>query len=307
MFGMFDLVTVGHFSIDYIISPGIRRSRETLGGPPTFCSLAAKKLSASVSVVSKVGADFPSEYVEWLTANGVDLSGMSIVEGASTTRFVLRYEEGRRKLRLKSRAPSIGMDDISDSLRSRAIHAAPIANELSAETISKMRGLTDVLSLDPQGLLRIFDEEGNVDLTKMANHKLLREINIFKSAEKELRSYAGTADPSSAFGKIHRHGVEIIIMTKGSEGSLLSHRGKVYEIPACNPTAFVDPTGAGDVFIGAFLAEYIRGREVIWCGCVGSASASFTVEDLGPSRFGERREVYERASEIVEGVRMPRL
>jgi sugar/nucleoside kinase (ribokinase family) len=277
---MFDLVTVGHLSIDYVISPKITHSRETLGGPPTFCSLAARKLDARVSIVSKVGADFPPEYVECLAASGVDLSGMSVVESASTTRFVLRYEQGRRMLQLKSRAPPIRMDDISDSLRSRAIHAAPIADELPAETIGKMR---------------------------IGNRELLREIDIFKSATKELESFVGTADLASALEETHEQGIQIVIVTKGSEGSILSCKGKTYEIPACKPMAFVDPTGAGDVFISAFLAEYIQGREATWCGCVGSASASFVVEDLGPSRFGEKGEVYERASKALESVRTLRL
>ncbi|MDH5439632.1 MAG: PfkB family carbohydrate kinase [Candidatus Bathyarchaeota archaeon] len=304
---MFDLVTVGHLSIDYVISPRIPRSRETLGGPPTFCSLAAKKLDARVSIVSKVGGDFPPEYVEWLAASAVDLSGMSVIESASTTRFVLRYEEGRRMLRLKSRAPSIRMDDIPDSLRSRAIHAAPIADELPDDTIGKMRGSTDVLSLDPQGLLRIFDEQGNASLGKRGNRELLRKIDIFKSATKELESFVGTANLTSALEEIHEQGVQIVIVTKGSEGSILSHKGKIHEIPACEPVAFVDPTGAGDAFIGAFLAEYIQGREVTWCACVGSASASFVVEDLGPSRFGAKREVHERASKAFESVAALRL
>jgi sugar/nucleoside kinase (ribokinase family) len=62
----------------------------------------------------------------------------------------------------------------------------------------------------------------------------------------------------------------------------------------------LDPTGAGDVFIGAFLAEYIRTKDPVWCACVGSASASFVVEGIGPERFGERQETYERAKEIYE-------
>ena len=304
---MFDLVTVGHFAIDLIFSPKKVRSSETLGGPPTFCSLAAKKLDTSVSVISKVGSDFSSEYVEYLTANGVDLSGLRVVDGASTTRFILKYETYGRKLRLKSRAPSVGVDDIPDSLKSRAIHAGPIANELSAETIGKLRGSADVLSLDPQGLVRVFDGEGNVSLRRIVDHKILRDIDIFKSATEELKPFVDTTDLPSALQKISEYGVEIVIVTKGGEGALLYHQGKVYKIPACKPRGFVDATGAGDVFIGAFLAEYIRRKNVAWCGCVGSASASFIVEGLGSCGFGEKRKVYERASEAFERVRTLRI
>jgi len=55
---MFDLVTVGHFAIDLILSPKIANPRLTLGGSPTYVSLAARKLGARGSVISKVGKDF---------------------------------------------------------------------------------------------------------------------------------------------------------------------------------------------------------------------------------------------------------
>lgn len=299
---MFDLITVGHFAIDLIISPLIASPRSTLGGPPTYASMAARKLGAEVSVVSKVGGDFPSEYIDWLIENGVDLSGLKRIGDASSTSFTLKYEGGTRKLQLKSRAPPIEPEDIPESLESKAVHAAPIANELPSETVSKLRGLTGLLAIDPQGLVRKFDSEGNVNFQRMGNCLILKNVDILKSAMNELRFVVDTADLSLAFKKIHEYGVETVIVTKGVKGSVLSHKGKICVVPACRPKDFVDATGAGDVFIGAFLAEYLRGEDVTWCGCVGSAAASFVIEGVGPSRFGEKREVYERASEAFENL-----
>lgn len=304
---MFDLTTVGHFAIDFIISPKIARSETTLGGPPTFSSIAAKKLGADVTVISKVGGDFSSEYIDWLIENGVDLSGLKRVSDALSTRFILKYGKGKRRLQLRSRAPSIEPSDIPESLESRAIHAAPIANELPVETISKLRNLTEILSLDPQGLVREFDNEGNVKFGRLRDHQVLKNIDIFKSAMNELNSVVEAADIPFTFKKLHEYGVETIIVTKGMNGSILSQKGKVYAIPACRPKVFADATGAGDAFIGAFLAEYIRGEDITWCACVGSAAASFIVEGIGSSKFGEKREVYERASEAFERLKASNL
>ena len=85
--------------------------------------------------------------------------------------------------------------------------------------------------------------------------------------------------------------------SRGMKESKLLLEGKLYDIPACKPRVTQDPTGAGDAFIGAFLAEYLMGKDPIWCACVGSASASFVVESLGPM-FGEKKEIYARASKI---------
>jgi sugar/nucleoside kinase (ribokinase family) len=297
---MFDLVTVGHFAIDQIFLPKIAALKPTLGGSPTYVSLAARKLGAKVSVISKVGENFPSEYVEWLKANGVDLSGLKHIRDASTTRFLLKYEKQKRQLQLKSQAPLIYPKDVSNSLQAKVIHVAPIANELSQDVIDKLRGLTTVLSLDPQGFVRKFDEQGNVRLEKWENPQVLRQIDIYKSSLDEIKAVTGLSDFRRAVQKIREYGVKIIVVTKGMKGATLFFDEEIYEIPACKSKVVQDVTGAGDGFIGAFLAEYVQGKDPVWCAYVGSAAASFIVEGLGPAVFGEKEETYKRAIRIYE-------
>jgi len=297
---MFDLVTVGHFAIDLITSPKITKPKQTLGGPPTYVSLAARKLDAKVSVISKVGEDFPPKHIAWLESDGVDLSGLKRIKGASTTRFILEYSNWKRKLQLKSQAPPILPEDVPNSLQAKAIHMAPIANELSRNVADKLKTLTDTLSLDPQGFVRGFDAKGNVHLKRWEDQKLLERIDLYKSSLSEIRMVTGLADLGLAMEKIHDYGAKIVIVTRGMKRSKLLFEEKLYDIPTCKPKIVRDPTGAGDAFIGAFLAEYAKGKDPVWCACVGSASASFVVEGVGPEVFGQKEEIYARASKIYE-------
>jgi len=297
---MFDLVTIGHFAIDLIQAQKILDSAPTLGGPPTYVSLAASQLNSKVSVVSKVGEDFPSNYISWLKAKEVDLSGLKIVKGASTTSFFLRYENGKRRLQLKSRAPPIFSEDIPASTTAKAIHVAPIANEMSLNVIKKLRTLTNILSLDPQGFLRVFDKSGNVKLRKWDGSKVLEQIDIYKSSLREIKIITGLANLRSAMKQIHNIGPKVVLVTKGIMGSTLFFEGTFHDIPSCKPRVTLDSTGAGDTFIGAFLAEYIKGKDPLWCACVGSAASSFVVEGIGPAVFGGKEETYRRANKIYE-------
>ena len=295
---MFDLVTVGHFAIDLISSPKITTPKPTLGGPPIYVSVAARKLDAKVSVISKVGEDFSSRHIAWLNANGVDLSGLKRIKGASTTRFILKYTNWKRQLQLKSRAPPILPEQVPNSLRAKAIHTAPVANEISRNLVDKLRTLTNVLSLDPQGFVREFDTEGNMHLKRWDDQQVLEQIDLYKSSSSEIRMVTGLADLRLAMEKIHGYGAEIVIVTRGMKGSKLLFEGRLHDIPACKPKIVRDPTGAGDAFIGAFLAEYVRGKDPVWCACIGSASASFVVEGVGPKVFGGKEEIYARATKI---------
>ncbi len=299
---MFDIVSVGHFSIDSIFLPDRRTPFVVLGGSTAYVSLAARRLESRVAAISKVGSDFPEAYRWWLDQEGVNLSGLKKVETASTTRFELKYSTdlSERTLHLKSKAPPIDADDLPNPLKAFAIHVAPIAGEVTYEIVEKLKNHADVLSLDPQGLVRRFDESGNTSLGSLADSRILDLINIYKSSQSEIQAVTGQTDLVSAVESIHNHGVKIVIVTLGSKGALLSVEGTHYDVPACVPAKLVDPTGAGDALISGFLSEYVNGENILRCACVGAATASFVIESIGPTFFGDKTQVYQRARELYE-------
>lgn len=298
---MFDLVTVGHFSID-LIELGVGPPKKALGGPPTYVSLTARKLGARVSVVSKVGGDFPSTYRRWLKKQGIDLSFLKITRETRTTSFLLKYTRGKRTLRLLSRAPPIEAEDVPNRLHAKIIHVAPITGEVSEAAVSKARHLADILSVDPQGFVRRFDQEGWTRLAPMKNPKIFKAFDIFKASVEEVEVITGASNPISAIRRIRKYGVDLVMITMGTEGVLLSLKDRTYKIPPCKPKVVKDTTGAGDTFIGAFLAEYLTRRDPLWCACVGSAAASLLIESVGPSLPGDQNQVYERAHRAYEGI-----
>jgi sugar/nucleoside kinase (ribokinase family) len=297
-----DVAVVGHFSIDSIFLPSRSGPFTVLGGSVTYVSFVAKRLDGTVSIISKVGGDFPEAYMWWLRQEGIDVSGVIKLANEGTTRFELGYSKdlSNRTLRLKSKASSINVSDLPDSLRAKAVHVAPIAGEVSYEVVEHLKGCTEILSLDPQGLLRSFDETGNVTFCSPVDKRLLSLINIYKSSFDEISALTGHSDLNSAIKAIHDFGVETVIVTLGVKGAALSVEKTLYSIPACSSRIFVDPTGAGDVFIGGFLTEYVRQKDSLWCACVGSAAASLVVEGIGPTFFGEKEEIYRRARSIYE-------
>ncbi len=296
---MLDLVTVGHFVIDLIISPRGTNPVVTLGGPPTFVSVAASTLGAKAGVVSKVGRDF-LKYVDWLCHNNIDLSLVKVFEKASTTRYELTYNGDERELQLKDLAPSIVVDDLPSSLRAHAIHVSPVANELSTSILGTLRDKTPLLSIDLQGFLREFDESGFVNLKGLGDMNFLQQCDVFKSSIEEIKAVTRNRKLRDSVEKIRECGVKTVLVTMGREGTLAYVGEEFYHVPACKPAKLIDPTGAGDAFMGGFLAELIRKREPLWCCCVGSAAASFVLEDFGFRRLPEGYEIYERATKIYE-------
>lgn len=297
-----DITVAGHFAIDTIRLPNIPHPFVMLGGSVAYVSLVAKRLEANVQVISRIGGDFPQAYTWWLKQENIDLSGVVKYDSETTTRFALEYSDdlSERTLKLKSRALPLELKDLPANLNAKAIHVAPIAGEIAVDLVEHLRGCTDVLSLDPQGMLRRFDSTGNASGCSLFDMRLLELVDVYKSSADEICVLTGQSELEEAIKIVHKHGVKTVIVTIGGKGAMLSVEKTVYNIPACQPNAFVDPTGAGDAFIGGFLIEFVRAKDSFWCACVGSAAASFVVESLGLTCLGTKEEIYERANVIYE-------
>ena len=297
-----DVAVAGHFAIDTIRLPSRSSPFVVLGGSVTYVSFVAKRLDAVVSIISKVGGDFPEAYIWLLQEEGIDLSSVAKLANKQTTHFELGYSNdlSNRTLKLTSKAPRINVNNLPRSLQAKAVHIAPIAGEISYNVVKKLKSCAEVLSLDPQGLLRRFDKTGNVTQRSKVDKRLFSLVNVYKSSLDEITALTGQPDLTSAINAVHDFGVETVIVTLGAKGAVLSVEKTVYNIPPCSSRVFVDPTGAGDAFIGGFLTEYTRQKDSLWCACVGSAAASLVIEGIGPTFFGEKEEIYERARFVYE-------
>jgi len=297
-----DVAVAGHFAIDTIRLPSRSSPFVVLGGSVTYVSFVAKRLDAVVSIISKVGGDFPEAYIWLLREEGIDLSSVAKLANKQTTHFELGYSNdlSNRTLKLTSKAPRINVNNLPRSLQAKAVHIAPIAGEISYNVVKKLKSCAEVLSLDPQGLLRRFDKTGNVTQRSKVDKRLFSLVNVYKSSLDEITALTGQPDLTSAINAVHDFGVETVIVTLGAKGAVLSVEKTVYNIPPCSSRVFVDPTGAGDAFIGGFLTEYTRQKDSLWCACVGSAAASLVIEGIGPTFFGEKEEIYERARFVYE-------
>jgi len=262
----------------------------------------AKRLGAIVSIISKVGEDFPEAYIKQLASEGVNLSGIVKVKNSQSTRFELKYSHdfSSRTLKLEGKAPAITVEDLPKALKTKAVHIGPIAAEVSYEVIEQLQKCCDLLSLDPQGITRRFDKNGNTVQDSLADKHILELIDVYKSSLDEIKAITSTSVLKSAIKKVHDYGVKTVIVTLGTAGAILSHENSISKIPAYKSANVIDPTGAGDSFIGAFLAKYAKGKEPLWCACAGSAVASLVVEAIGTSFSLDREEVYRRARVLYE-------
>jgi sugar/nucleoside kinase (ribokinase family) len=118
-----------------------------------------------------------------------------------------------------------------------------------------------------------------------------------KPNELEAEIITGLQDRVEAAKELVKWGARVAIVTLGEKGSVVYDGKACLMIPAYKTVA-LDPTGAGDVYAGAFLTEYSRTRDVASSCLYASAAASIMVENVGPDFPVTDAEVRRRAAVI---------
>jgi sugar/nucleoside kinase (ribokinase family) len=288
---MADVTVIGHIAIDKIITN--EGSRIQLGGPPTYMTLIAGLFGNKLDVITKVGKDIPKKLLSKASYLGMDLQGMT-VEGAFTTRFILDYRGLERTLKVESVCEKITLEDIAEV--QDAVLVTPIIGEIYPEMLDKIN--SEIIALDPQGFLREILDDGNIRLKPWLSDETLGTIEVFKSSLRELEVITGYVDPWRGLEYILDQGVNTAIATRGAQGSLLATKTERFIVPAYK-TVSIDPTGAGDAFLGSFFLEYLNGEDLLWCASMGASAASFVVETIGPEIRANRKDLEERAEKII--------
>ena len=301
---IFDLIVVGHLTIDEIRLLGnpLRRSP---GGPATFASLAATRMNRRTAIISKVGEDFPDDYIYWLARQRVNLNGLHRDSLSKTTRFEIKYNEGmeKRSLRLVTRCNEIMPKDIPPELNARAVHLGPVAGEVPLETARRAREICSTLSIDLQGYVRRFGTRGETTIVKGIDPRLIEFADVIKASEDELDYILSSNTARQVKERMNLRENQILVVTRGRSGSTILMGEEFVEIPSYPTRKVQDPTGAGDAFMGVLVSELAYGNRIKDSVAMGTAAASFVVEGIGPTNFGSKRDVLRRAHSILEHIK----
>ncbi|MDD1778584.1 MAG: carbohydrate kinase family protein, partial [Candidatus Helarchaeota archaeon] len=258
---------IGHLCIDQVIMRG-KKQPISMGGTAAFSSIVCSMLAPSekVSVISKIGPDYPDTFLEMLKNAKVDTTQVSRVKN-QTTRYVLEYYgNDARELTLKTVCAPITIEDLKDNLAdAKLLYFGPIANEIPAETIIEAKEQTKALvALDVQGIIRHRDPQGKLSFRSSAKiDEMLPYVDIIKLDLTEAQTITGSSKMQGIFSYLRNLGVKTAIVTKGQAGSVLFNDGVVIKIPSIVLKTIYNTTGAGDCFFSSFLTNYLENKDAL--------------------------------------------
>ena len=284
-----DLVGVGHSCQDYLCivedyppedgSTRITDMQMQGGGAVATAMVAAARLGIKGALIGNLGGDgVGDDIAAELEREGVDVSAMDRLEGTlSLSSYVMiQPERGTRtKFPRRDTMPPIRWDARQrDMLRqAQIVHldGTHYVNARKAAELAKEYGVT--ISLD--GCTRQPDNSRNRELASMADILIMNAVYP--------ASVSGKETIEEALMEMSGWGPEIVMSTAGANGVYAVIEGKVVHYPAFAADV-VDTTGAGDVFHGAFLAAYLRGKGLEHCIRFAQYAAARKCEHIGGRR-----------------------
>ena len=256
-------------------------------------------------MVGVVGDDFPKKYVTLYRKHKIDLEGLQIAQG-QTFHWSGEYELNMNKRRTLNTVLGV-FESFTPHLpqkhkNSPYVLLANIAPSLQHHVLDQMTRPKFIVA-DTMDLWL------NIALDDLL--KLLKRVDAFVLNDSEAHLLTKETSILPALKKIHKLGPRYVIIKKGEHGSILSGPSGMFIAPAYPIKCVIDPTGAGDSFVGGLLGylasiggniEKNLRRAILH----GSAVASFCCEGFGLNRTTRvsRNDINKRVKELEQMVRL---
>jgi sugar/nucleoside kinase (ribokinase family) len=239
------LLVVGSTALDSIKTPKAENPR-LLGGSASHAAVAAS-FFCPVRMVGIVGTDFPDRYLRLYGRRGIDLAGLQRVSG-NTFHWSGEYEvnmNNRRTLCTELGVFASFSPELPETYRRTPfVLLANISPGLQTHVLDQMVRPRFVVA----DTMDLWLNTALADLMK-----LLKRVDAIVLNDSEARQLTGNDNVISAARQIHRFGPRFVIVKKGEHGSILSSPQGFFIAPAYPLMRVVDPTGAGDSFVGGLM------------------------------------------------------
>ncbi len=257
--------------------------KEKFGGTAGNIAYALSLLGEHPIVSGTIGLDY-HRYFEWLANNGIATNNIKIIENEFTASAYITTDRADNQITgfhpgAMKYPTSLDFDKLNPKETIVIVSPGNLDDMLSYPRLCKARGF-DYIFGPGQSLPML--EAGNLT-------QAIEGCRILIANDYELELIISkTGLKKEALLKL----ANIIIVTQGELGSLVSTPDDEIKIPAVIPKKAVDPTGAGDAYRGGLISGLVREKSIKDCAKMGSVCASFCVECYGTQDYRFSKEEF---------------
>ncbi|HRM56876.1 MAG TPA: PfkB family carbohydrate kinase [Prevotella sp.] len=276
---MKDICCIGHITKDKIVTP--HRVVYMAGGTSFYFAYAINQLPNDVSFSLVTSMDpTETEPAEKMRQAGIDVT---LNASRNTVFFENIYGENQneRKQRVLAKADPFTIEQL-EHVDAKVYHLGSLLSDDFSNEVVEYLAKKGKVSIDVQGYLREVRDEKVYPIDWKDKLKVLKNTYYLKVNEIEMETITSLKDAHEAAKLLHSWGVTEVIITLGSEGSLIYVDDTFYEIPAYAPHEVVDATGCGDTYSAGYLYQRTLGATPTEAGKFAAAMCTIKLEHNGP-------------------------
>ena len=282
---MKDVVALGELLIDFAPvstdDAGYPTLKAQPGGAPGNFLAALQKYGCSTALLGKVGDDTFGHLLKGtLDKLGIDTRGILVDPAVFTTlAFVTLDATGNRSFSF-ARKPGadtcLRPEEVNTALLDEGkvfyFGTLSLTNEparsatRTAVAYAKEHG--KLISFDPNLRKPLWP---NDDAAKEQIEWGLHQADIVKISDEEIEFLWGISPEEGAQKLLKEYGVRLVYATLGPKGCHFANRQGCGEVPSPTGLHVIDTTGAGDIFGGSAMSQFLR---------LNKAPEDLTVEEM---------------------------
>ena len=252
-----------------------------LGGAGTYICLSLRNFRSDYSIISVVGKDFKIKDLNLLEWCGVDISGIKIEKNNKTFYWSCTYTDNFEE-RITTKTELNVMENFNPIISKNKSNPdilllGNLHPEIQLSAINQLNNKPSAIILDTMN----YWIENFWDTLK----EVISKVDIISINDEESEMITGHENLKMSAEVLHSMGPKYAIIKKGKDGAELFNFEKTYVANAYEVEKVIDPTGAGDRFIGGITGYLSQSSEVSFESIksaidYGTSLASFNVENM---------------------------
>jgi len=238
-----------------------------LGGKGLNQAIMARRTGIGVRFIAPVGRDSVAEQIRsQLAVEGIDDSDLIAKDGASDSSVVLIDAHGENAIVSDTRqVEALTLGQVVPVLKLGPKNALLLQGNLSRDTTAaaiaagNAAGATVILNAAPM---------------RPWLSQLPGRIDVLIANRIEASEWVGLKERHVLADIIASINVPLVVITLGAEGCHIRRQGDIDRAISAPQTNAVDTTGAGDTFVGAFVAGLLMKRDPVSAAVLGVHAAS---------------------------------
>lgn len=281
------LCCIGHITHDKIITP--RHTVHMPGGTAFYFTKAIQQLRGiDYTLCTAVGP----EDMPVVDAFGQEGVKTQVMPTGQSHYFENIYGDNpdNRSQRVLATAGPFTVDFVKN-IQADIIHLGSLlASDFPLEVVRYLakKGL---ISADSQGYLREVRDKNVYSTAWNDKNEYLPYIHFLKANEHEMEILTGSTDVEKAARELYSRGVKEVLLTFGSQGSVIYDGKKMHKIPAYIPQKVIDATGCGDTYMTGYLYRRLKNDSIEEAGRFAAAMSTLKIEKAG-AFSGTEEDIY---------------